>query len=827
MIRNEDENPLTIRKEQKLIRVLVIPNLVKQYDSAQSSVTTLTEDDKQSSSMSVNLGPKPKPQKLQLIPQRSSAYHKLIGLPDEIRVDEINTGIILPRDEDMKSSIWKGVQDLDYHLKNVIKSDHGPPLSSTTKDPHSVITGLTDRALEHYECAVNSSSIRKDDPEDLKRDLHEKMCQRLSALSVDLIKNRSLTSTVLAKAQQADDYLSVIRESKSSTQDLFPKFIITKQLLFKVVFEKSLGLHKQVLCIPDLLLPSVIHSLHVSLGHSSKSATELYFKRFYYHRNVSRFIKSYCDSCVTCALATKHDIRKVLPSTERTLQPTRPRQYLYCDLIPMGPGPMSFILFCLDAYSQYIYAIPVKDKTSESILQGFLSLFATTGWPEAVYLDNETSFQKVSRILVKMAPVKVLFSTPYCQFQNWSENYIKNFKKAFLKIINDSENPQANHNWPLLLPTVAQALNRRIIPLVGLSREAIHFNMTSELHPLAYLSEEVASELPSPLQENRNVFQAVLDNRKKVRAASKKALPPKFHQTQLVFMKDQAPSTSTVLKIPNKGPYRIEKVEDRNVTLTDVENGKTVQSHVQNIRPMGLDEFKLLLNNDWDLNLHHQKAPQPSSEKGLFDEPDNPLPLDEVVRSETEQDSLPADDSLNRLFREPVQPLVQQERKPPDPRVDLVKLRLNPQELQQAREDSLNRLRPEPDSRCSSRAQKPTKAPPVAAPRKSARLNSRLASISCQSDSDSDSEEVNTSLFNSIHVLSDINQKASNSLKARSKKRISFYLTNLPPYLYPPETSGSDSDSDEDDQANRQHIRRDVFPSDPQRSDFYSSKAFA
>ncbi len=91
-----------------------------------------------------------------------------------------------------------------------------------------------------------------------------------------------------------------------------------------------------------------------------------------------------------------------------------------------------------------------------------------TGWPEAIYeyLDNETSFQKTAKMLVKLAPVKVLYSTPYCQFQNWSEYYIKNFKKRFIKLLNETENPQDNADWPLLLPTVTQSLNRQVIPNV-------------------------------------------------------------------------------------------------------------------------------------------------------------------------------------------------------------------------------------------------------------------------------------------------------------------------------------------------------------------------
>jgi hypothetical protein len=71
---------------------------------------------------------------------------------------------------------------------------------------------------------------------------------------------------------------------------------------------------------------------------------------------------------MTCKYAHKQDLKKSVPSAERTLQPTRPRQHLYCDLIPMPKGQYSYILFCLDAYSQNVYALPLKDKIAPSVL---------------------------------------------------------------------------------------------------------------------------------------------------------------------------------------------------------------------------------------------------------------------------------------------------------------------------------------------------------------------------------------------------------------------------------------------------------------------------
>jgi hypothetical protein len=94
----------------------------------------------------------------------------------------------------------------------------------------------------------------------------------------------------------------------------------------------------------------------------------------------------------------------------------------------MPKGQFGYILFGLDAYSQYVYTIPMKDKTTTSVYTAFLTLFSTTGWYEALYLDNETSFQAAAKMLVKIAPIAVHYSTPYCHFQNNAENYIKSFK---------------------------------------------------------------------------------------------------------------------------------------------------------------------------------------------------------------------------------------------------------------------------------------------------------------------------------------------------------------------------------------------------------------
>jgi Integrase zinc binding domain len=327
---------------------------------------------------------------------------------------------------------------------------------------------------------------------------------------------------------------------------------------------------KFVICIPNELMPSVIHTLHQTLGHPTVSTTLKNFQHYYYHHKAKPLIRDYVQACLKCKYAHKQDLKKSVPSAERTLQPTRPRQHLYCDLIPMPKGQYSYILFSLEAYCQYVYTLPLKDKTAPSVLQGFLSLFATTGWYEALYLDNETSFQKAAKTLVKFAPIAVHYSTPYCHFQN-------------------------NEDWPLLLPTVTQALNRKIILSLGLSRDSLHYNRQSEFFPLAHLADDESNKLDSIFDSLAlNVYDHIKKQRDKW-LKSRRGIVPTYQPNQIEFLVDQTPSpagVSSVLKTPNVGPYRIDCIEEKNVSLTELQTDKQVHSHIELIRPVEPPELQ-------------------------------------------------------------------------------------------------------------------------------------------------------------------------------------------------------------------------------------------
>ena len=57
---------------------------------------------------------------------------------------------------------------------------------------------------------------------------------------------------------------------------------------------------KHVICLPDELLPAVIHLLHVNHAHSAFAETRGIFRHHFFNRNDGRIIRSFIKACTLC-----------------------------------------------------------------------------------------------------------------------------------------------------------------------------------------------------------------------------------------------------------------------------------------------------------------------------------------------------------------------------------------------------------------------------------------------------------------------------------------------------------------------------------------------
>lgn len=225
-------------------------------------------------------------------------------------------------------------------------------------------------------------------------------------------------------------------------------------------------------------------------------------------------------------------------------------------------------------------------------------------------------------------------------------------------MLNDSENPQSREDWALLLPTVTQAINRQIIQSLGTSREALHFNTPTLFYPLAEISSEDNKMFSEAFDStDPDVYSFMKRQRDKYVSSSRKAKVPSFYINQIVFAVDQTPSTSgttSILKLPTKGPYRITSIDARNVTLEDLETGKIYTSHVELLRPLDIKDFKLLLSKKWDLNTQVDKAAKVPVTRSILDTTLQPVPLQLAQQQELEKVPEVEDEvDLENLFYPP------------------------------------------------------------------------------------------------------------------------------------------------------------------------------
>jgi hypothetical protein len=97
------------------------------------------------------------------------------------------------------------------------------------------------------------------------------------------------------------------------------------------------------------------------------------------------------------------------------------------------------------------------------------------------------------------------------------------------------------------------------------------------------------------------------------------------------------------------------------VSLTELQTGKQVHSHIELIWPVSLKEFKLILANQWDLHSQYTKSAQlmPTCSSFLAA---HPLDKNAVIQAENTPEEIEDEIDLPAFFVEPEQRI-----QPPDP----------------------------------------------------------------------------------------------------------------------------------------------------------------
>lgn len=261
-----------------------------------------------------------------------------------------------------------------------------------------------------------------------------------------ITKELKLTSEEVIEAQASDPELNPLIETCRAKGGRVDEYVLEDNLLFKTSGPKKL------LVVPYSLVERILHLYHnetMSAHVSRDRLSDILTNRFYWPR-MKRDIADWVAACLVC-----RKVKPTRPLRHGLLQPVAadyPFEKVGVDI--MGPihatkDKFRYVLVCVDYFTNWVEAAPLRSITASEIVEKFFSLIISRhGCPKIVISDQgkqfvSKSFEELcSQFQMKHEPV----SAYHQQANGKVERFIGYLKKTLATITKSDQS-----NWDKLL----------------------------------------------------------------------------------------------------------------------------------------------------------------------------------------------------------------------------------------------------------------------------------------------------------------------------------------------------------------------------------------
>lgn len=390
------------------------------------------------------------------------------------------------------------------------------------------------------------------------------------------IEGIELGSTIdydaMSLAQEVDEELQSILQSESNLKLKPIVFSTNKKPLLCDVSTANIRPY-----VPKEFRKQVFDVVH-GLSHPGFRATLRLIKNRFVWNAMSKDCKKWCETCLQCQRSkiTRHT---KTPFGNFAL-PKHRFSHIHLDVV--GPLPPSkdfrYILTCVDRFSRWPEAFPMRDQTAETVADVFMSgWIARFGVPELLTTDQGRNFEStLFRCLSKFIGAEKTRTTAYNPKSNGSVERFHRQLKSAIKCHNTEK-------WSEVLPMIMLGIRTSLKEDLGVSAAEMVYGEPLRL-PGEFFRNSNIKDLPSAGDFLQNLRDVVKNLR---------PVPASRHGSKDIFIhRDLFKTTHVFLRVdsvrrplqqPYQGPYKVISRKDKFFTIEI--NGKHVCVSVDRLKP--------------------------------------------------------------------------------------------------------------------------------------------------------------------------------------------------------------------------------------------------
>ena len=277
------------------------------------------------------------------------------------------------------------------------------------------------------------------------------------------------------------------------------QYVISKRLMFKIVYKKSIKQPKLVLCVPEKAIPTLLYQYHdtVLACHQGITNTLLTLREKYFFPYMFDYIYEYISTCHRCQQSKEPNLEQAQNRFIKVPVGYKPFERMSMDIktMPKNSLQQEYLLLCVCEVTLFTMAFALNNRKATHVLDVLYNrLFTLFGPPHVIITDKESAFtSQIADILFKRLNIQPYFVNPQNKGSNRTERYIQIIGNMMVKMLEGT-----GREWHKFVSACQYAMNTFVSRPTGYSPyEMVFITEPPTFHDFAVNLETYNLEKPA------------------------------------------------------------------------------------------------------------------------------------------------------------------------------------------------------------------------------------------------------------------------------------------------------------------------------------------